>query len=151
MKLGFFLLLLQLSTLSYSDDVSSCVDNYLNFEEQTFGNNSENRVKLYQAFYPPNSHLSYSVVVTYQTVFPNGTRVNISVDNKCPNEQVWMWHSSPGFLFYDATYANRDMLLTLNYFEEWIPPHLILTTPYPCGQHIREFLTLMTSSVSGNC
>ena len=151
MKLGLFLLLLQLSTLSYSDDVSSCVDNYLNFEEQTFGNNSENRVKLYQAFYPPNSHLSYSVAVTYQTVFPNGTQVNISVDNKCPNEQVWMWHSSPVFLFYDATYANRDMLLTLNYFEEWIPPHLILATPYPCGQHTREFLTLMTSSVSGNC
>ena len=79
-KLGLFVFLFQLSTLAFSDDGSSCVDSYLDFEEQTFDNNSENRVKLYQAFYPPNDHLPYSVVVSYQAVLPNGTRVNISTD-----------------------------------------------------------------------
>ena len=59
----FFVFLLQLLTLTLSDYGSNCVDNYLYFEEQTFDNNSENRVKLYQAFYPPNDHLPYSVVV----------------------------------------------------------------------------------------
>ena len=152
MKLGALILLLGLqlsiSTLVFSDDDSSCVDNYLDFEEMTFGNNSENRLKLYRAFYPINNHLPYSVIVTYQTVFSNGSRVNISVNHRCPNELVWVWYSSPQYLFYGASVANRDMLLTLNYFEEWIPPHLVLTTPYPCGQHTREFLSLMTSSVS---
>ena len=116
MKLGALILLLGLqlsiSTLVFSDDGSSCVDNYLDFEEMTFGNNSENRLKLYQAFYPPNDHLPYSVIVTYQTVFSNGSRVNISVNHRCPNELVWVWYSSPQYLFYGASVANRDMLLT---------------------------------------
>ena len=77
--------------------VHGCVDNYLIFEEQTFSNNSENRLKLYEAFYPPNVHLPYSVVVTYQAVLPNGTRVNISSDPSCPDRQVWVWLSSPNF------------------------------------------------------
>ncbi len=61
-KLSFFVVFLQLWTLSLSTNESSCIDNYMDFEEQTFDNNSENRVKLYQAFYPPNDHLPYSVV-----------------------------------------------------------------------------------------
>ncbi len=85
------LIILQLSTLAFSDDGSSCVDNYLDFEEQTFGNNSENWLKLYQTFYPPNDHFPYSVVVTYQTVLPNGTKVNISTDPSCPDRQVWQY------------------------------------------------------------
>ena len=70
-KVGLVMIILQLSTLAFSDDGSNCVDNYLDFEEQTFGNNSENRVKLYEVFYPPNHHLPYSLVVTYQAVLPN--------------------------------------------------------------------------------
>ena len=91
-KLGLVMIILQLSTLAFSDDGCSCVDNYiyLDFEEQTFGNNSENRVKLYQAFYPPNNRLPYSVVVTYQSALPNGTRVNISTDPICLDRQVWL-------------------------------------------------------------
>ena len=34
---GFTVLLLQLSTLTFSADSSSCVNNYLDFEEQTLG------------------------------------------------------------------------------------------------------------------
>ena len=84
------MILLNLWTLALSTNESNCVDNYLDFEEKTFGNNSKNRVKLYQAFYPPNDHLPYSVVVTYQAALPNGTGVNISTDPSCPDRQVWL-------------------------------------------------------------
>ena len=147
-KLGLFLLLLQLSTLSYSDDDSSCVDDYLDFEEQTFGNNSENRLKLYRAFYPPNDHLPYSVIVSYQAVLPNGTRVNLSTDPNCTNGQVWVWLSSPVLLIISPMELNRLVLYTLNHFTEWVPPHLTITTPLPCSAKAEEFLTLMTTSVS---
>ena len=40
------MVLFQLWTLALSTNDSNCVDNYLDFEEQTFDNNSENRVKL---------------------------------------------------------------------------------------------------------
>ena len=109
-KLGLLLIILQLSTLAFSDDGSSCVDNYLDFEEQTFGNNSENRVKLYQAFYPPNDHLPYSVVVTYQAALPNGTKVNISTDPSCPDRQVWLWVPSLIMFLLSPTLLNHKAL-----------------------------------------
>ena len=147
-KPGLFVILLHLSAVASSDDGSSCVDNYLDFEEQTFGNNSENRLKLHQAFYPPNNHLPYSVLVTYQAVLPNGTRVNISTDLSCPDRQVWLWVSSPFLLSVDPTELNRLSLYTLNYFTEWVPLHLTIATPLPCSPKAEEFLTLMTTSVS---
>ena len=147
-KLGLVMIILQLSTLAFSDDGSSCVDNYLDFEEQTFGNNSENRVKLYEVFYPPNNHLPYSVVVTYQAVLPNGTRVNISTDPCWPDRQVWLWVSSPTLFLLDPTELNRLTLYSLNHFTEWVPPHLTIATPLPCSAKAKEYLTLMTSSVS---
>ena len=147
-KLSCFMVLLQLWTLALSTNDSSCVDNYLDFEEQTFGNNSENRVKLYQAFYPPNNHLPFSVVVTYQATLPNGTKVNISTDHSCPDRQVWLWLSSPFLLVMDPTELNRLSLYTLNHFTEWVPPHLTIVTFPPCSAKAAEFLTLMTTSVS---
>ena len=143
-----FVLLLKLSTLTVSVNINNCVDNYLDFEEQTFGNNSVNRLKLYEAFYPPNDHLPYSVVVTYQAVLPNGTRVNISTDFTCPGHKVWLWLSSPILLVIEPIGLNRFALYTLNHFTELVPPHLIITTPLPCSAKIEKFLTLMTSSVS---
>ena len=142
------MILLKLWTLALSTNESNCVDNYLDFEEKTFSNNSKNRVKLYQAFYPPNDHLPYSVVVTYQAALPNGTRVNISTDPSCPDRQVWLWVSSPTLFFLDPTELNRLALYTLNHFTEWIPPHLTIATPLPCSAKAEEFLTLMTTSVS---
>ena len=147
-KLSFFVVLLQLWTLALSTNESSCIDNYLDFEEQTFGNNSENRLKLYQAFYPPNDHLPYSVVVTYQAVLSDGTRVNISTDPSCPDRQVWLWLSSPVMFILQPTQLNRVALYTLNHFTEWVPPHLTITTSLPCSAKAEEFLTLMTTSVS---
>ena len=148
LKMKLFVFLIQLWTLTLSTNVSSCVDNYLDFEEQTFGNNSENRMKLYQAFYPPNDHLPYSVAVSYQAVLPNGTRVNISTDPSCTDRQVWLWLSSPFLLNIHPTHLNRLALYTLNHFTEWVPPHLTIATPLPCSAIAEEFLTLMTTSVS---
>ena len=148
-KLGVFVLLLQLLTLILSVSSSSCVDNYLDFEEQTFGNNSENRLKLYKAFYPPNDHLPYSVEVTYQAVFPNGTTDNISTNPSCPDEQRWLWLSSPMLLMVEPTELNQLAVFTLNHFSDWNPPRLVITTPLPCRSKAEGFLTLMTSSVSG--
>ena len=145
-KLGLLMVILQLSTLAFSDD--ACVDNYLDFEEQTFGNNSENRMKLYEVFYPPNDHLPFSVVVSYHAVLPNGTRVNISTDPSCPDKQVWLWVSSLILFFMDPTNLNRVALYTLNHFTEWVPPHLTIATPPPCSFKVEQFLTLMTTSVS---
>ena len=147
-KLAVFVVLLQLWTLAFSTNESSCVDDYQDFEEQTFGNNSENRLKLYQAFYPPNDHLPFSVVVTYQTALPNGTRVNISTDPSCLDRQVWLWVSSPILFLLDPTELNRLALYTLNHFANWVPPHLTIATPPPCSAKAEEFLTLMTTSVS---
>ena len=84
--------LLKLWTLPLSTNESNCIDNYLDFEEKTFGNNSKNRVKLYQAFYPPNDHLPYSVVVTYQAALPNGTRLpsfRHMLWVRCQKENTW--------------------------------------------------------------
>ena len=142
------MLLFPIWTLATSTSESNCVDNYLAFEDQTFGNSSENRLKLYEAFYPPNDHLPYSVVVTYQAVLSNGTRVNITTDASCPDGQLWLWLSSPVSLFNDPTEMNRIALYTLNHFTEWVPPHLIITTPLPCPAEAEGFLMLMTSSVS---
>ena len=147
-KLGLLVIILQLSTLAFSDDGCSCVDNYLDFEEKTFSNNSENRVKLYQTFYPPNGHLPYSVVVSYQAALPNGTMVNISTDPSCPNRQVWQWVSSPTLFILGPTELNRVALYTLNHFTEWVPPHRNIAIPLPCSAKAEGFLKLMTASVS---
>ena len=126
--------------------VHSCVDNYFLFEELTFGNNSENRLKLYQAFYRPNKHLPYSVAVTYRSI-SNGTHVNISTDPSCPHKQEWFWLAHPIFVMQEPTVLNHLTLLLLNYFEEWIPPRVELTVPYPCQGQAKEFLEQMTTSV----
>ena len=147
-KLARFMVLLQLWTLALSTNESNCVDNYVDFEEQTFGNNSENRVKLYQTFYPPNGHLPYSVVVSYQAALPNGIRVNISTDRSCPDRQVWLWVYSPTFFFLGLTELNRVALYTLNHFTEWVPPHRNIAIPLPCSAKAEGFLKLMTTSVS---
>ena len=105
-------------------------------------------MKLYEAFYPPNHHLPYSVVVTYQAALPNGTRVNISTVPSCPDRQVWLWASSPALFLLSPTELNRIALYTLNHFTEWVAPHLTIATPLPCSAKAKEFLTLMTTLVS---
>ena len=128
-----------------------CTDSYAEFESASVGSNvsaSNIRNQLYKAFYPPNQHLPYSVLVTYQLDFANGTRFNLSSDQDC-NTELWVWVSSPVFLLGDTRYLNRLLLFTLNYFMEWNPPHVtITTTSIPCPDKIEGFLSEMTASVS---
>ena len=127
-----------------------CTDSYAEFESASVGSNvsaSNIRNQLYRAFYPPNQHLPYSVLVTYQLVLANGTRFNLSSDQDC-NTELWVWLSSPVFLVGDTTYLNRLLLFTVNYFMEWDPPHVtITTTTAPCPDEIGDFLCEMTASV----
>ena len=128
-----------------------CTDSYAEFESASVGSNVSGthiRNQLYEAFYTPNHHLPYSVLVTYQLVLDNGTTLNLSSDQHCSSE-LWVWLSSPAFLCCKATFANRALLFTLNYFMEWTPPHVIITTTVaPCIDKMRDFLNQMTSSVS---
>ena len=128
-----------------------CTDSYVEFESASVGSNvsgSNIRNQLYKAFYAPNQHLPYSVLVTYQLVLANETRVNLSSDPDC-STQLWMWSSSPVFLAYDSTYCNRLLLFSLNYFAEWYPPQVtITTTTAPCSNKTEDFLNEMTASVS---
>ena len=127
-----------------------CTDSYAEFESASIGssvNGSNIRNQLFKAFYPPNEHLPYSVHVTYQLVFANGTKLNLSSDQDCSTE-LWVWLSSPVFLGSDATYFNCMLLFTLNYFMDWDPPHVtITTTTAPCSDKIGDFLCEMTTMV----
>ena len=128
-----------------------CTDSYVEFVSASVGSNvsgSDIRNQLYKAFYAPNQHLPYSVLVTYQLVLTNGTRVNLSSDQDCSSE-LWTWLSSPVFLYCDPTCLSHMLLFTINYFLEWKEPHITITTiTAPCREKIGEFLSEMTSSVS---
>ena len=130
-----------------------CTHSYAQFESASVGSNQSNvsgrdiRNQLYKVFYAPNKHLPYSVFVTYQLVLANGTRVNLSSDPDCSTE-LWVWLSSPVFLVLDSTDLNRLLLFTLNYFVDWNPPHVTITTATaPCPENTRNFLNEMTASV----
>ena len=128
-----------------------CTNSYTEFESASVGSNvtgSDIRNQLYKAFYAPNQHLPYSVLVTYQLVLVNGTRLNLSSDPDCSTE-LWVWLSSPVLLLGDTTFVNRVLLFTLNYFTEWHPPHVTITmTTAPCPELLEDFLSEMTVSVS---
>ena len=129
-----------LCTGSYTEFVSASVDSN--------GSGTHNRNRLYEAFYTPNHHLPYSVLVTFQLVLDNGTRLNLSSDEDCSSE-LWLWLSSPAFLTVEPTFLNRYILFTLNYFMEWIPPHVIITTTIaPCTSKMSDFFNRMISAVS---
>ena len=93
--------------------VHSCVNNYFLFEELTFGNNSENRLKLYQASTILTSTcLTQWHIVTYRN-FSNGTHVDISTDPSCPHEQVWIWLAHPIFVIQEPASLNHLTLFML--------------------------------------
>ena len=101
-----------------------CTDSYAEFERTIVGFNTSGsnlRNRLYEAFYAPNRHLPYSVIVSYQLVLANGTRLNLSSGQDC-NSELWVWLSSPVLLVSDSTYVNRMLVFALNYFTKWKPP-----------------------------
>ena len=127
---------------------NNCVSDYGDFEKITFLNNTQNKYKLYQVFYPQNGHLPYAVDVVYETLLPNKTVLNLThEDFKCTTTK-WRWVSSPIFLSVRPRYLNILVLLTLNYFREWTTPSVTLKVPYPCPNSTFDFLTKMTSLVS---
>ena len=80
-----------------------CTDSYAEFESATVGSNasaSNIRNQLYRAFYPPNQHLPYSVLVTYQLVFANGTRFNLS----------WLCHWTVGVAVFFGVPSRRHYI-----------------------------------------
>ena len=127
---------------------NNCVSSYEEFEKKTFLNNTQNRYKLYQVFYPQNGHLPYGVDVVYETLLPNKTVLNITYEDFECTTTKWRWISSPIFLFVRPRYLNILVLLTLNYFREWTTPSVTLKVPYPCPNNTFDFLTQMTSLVS---
>ena len=147
----FLLTSLAVGTTVQQDPGLLCTDSYAEFESTIVSSNSSGnnlRNQLYEAFYAPNHHLPYSVIVRYQLVLDNGTRLNLSSDHDCSSE-LWVWLSSPVFLVGDSTYVNRMLLFTLNYFMDWKPPHVIITTTTaPCLAKMENFLSEMTASVS---
>ena len=131
---------------------NNCVSDYQEFEKKTFLNNTQNRNKLFQVFYPQNEHSPYSVEVTYQTVLPNGTESNITLEGLTYCTIIkWRWVSSPILLFTEPELLNVVVFFTLNYFREWTTPFVTLTVPYPCQSKTQNFLTQMTSLVSRTC
>ena len=128
-----------------------CTDSYAEFESASVGSNISGanlRSQLYKVFYTPNYHLPYTVFVTYQLVLANGTRLNLTSDLDCSSE-LWVWLASPVFLVTHTTLHNKFLLYTLNYFMEWTPPHVtITTTTAPCSANMQDFLSEMTASVS---
>ena len=126
----------------------SCISDYTAFEERTFKNNSHNRHELYKAFYPPNGHLPYSVIATYQSASPNGTTKLILTNASGYINDEWIWLSSPVFYFVRPEYLNKAIVLTLNYFRPWHPPSVTLEVPLPCSDVSFQFLLEMTTSVS---
>ena len=130
-----------------------CTDSYVEFEKASVGSNvsgDDLRSQLFRAFYTPNQHLPFSVYVTYQHVLSSGTRHNLSSDQNCSTE-LWAWVSSPVFLFEigGSAYSNLFLFCAINYFTEWDPPHVIITTTLPpCQDRMSDFLSQMTASVS---
>ena len=150
---AYYILCLLLPILAASNTVKEdrlCTDSYVEFESASVGSNDSGRDirnQLYKAFYAPNQHLPYSVLVTYQLVLTNGTRVNLSSDPDCSSE-LWVWLSSPVFLIGKTSFLSHILLFTLNYFNEWKAPHIIITmTTAPCSDKTGEFLSEMTASV----
>ena len=125
----------------------NCVEDYRKFEEMTFMNNTENRQKLSQAFYPPYGHLPYSVIVDYKSIDANGSEVTLLSTPSCPRPEL-IWMSSIVFIYSRPEILNKLSLYTLNYFEEWKPPKITIFVPYPCSNVTTKFLWQMTSSVS---
>ena len=150
---AFILVCLLLPALAAGSTVQQdllCTDSYAEFESASVGSNISGanlRSQLYEVFFTPNNHLPYSVIVSYQLVLANGTRLNLSSDQDCSSE-LWMWVPSPVFLGNDATYVNWYILFTLNYFKNWKPPHVTITTAVaPCPAKMRDVLSEMTSLV----
>ena len=128
---------------------NNCVSSYEEFERKTFLNNTQNRNKLFQVFYPQNEHSPYAVEITYQTVLPNGTELNITLEGNSNCTIIkWRWISSPVFFYIRPEYLNSMVFFTLYYFKPWTTPSVTFKVPYPCPSETQDVLAQMTGLVS---
>ena len=132
---------------STTESSVNCIEDYKTFEEMTFVNDTENRQKLSQAFYPPYGHFPYSVIVDYKSNDANGSEVTLLSTPSCPRPEL-IWMSSIVFIYSRPEFLNKLSLYTLNYFQEWKSPKITIFVPYPCFNVTTKFLLQMTSSVS---
>ena len=126
---------------------NNCISSYQEFEKKTFLNDTQNRNELFQVFYPQNEHSPYAVEITYQTVLPNGTYLNITQEGYCTIIK-WRWISSPVFFYIRPEYLNSMVFFTLYYFKQWTTPSVTLKVPYPCPNKTQNLLAQMTGLVS---
>ena len=125
---------------------TNCVSNFFEFEKY-LKNNSQVQNELHRIFNPPNQHLPYSVEVIYQISHGNGLLTAVSTEPDC-SEQVWVWLSSPMFVFILPKHINRLSLYTLNYFRKWEAERINITIARPCPEAEKELLSQVTAQVS---
>ena len=136
-----------LLTSTYGGPSNSCVKTFDELEKAVL-NNSDNVQALVRAFYQPNVAIPLSVRVVYQdksmstashpsldVKWNHSTDAIFSADQSCPvQKEIWMWVSSPMFIFVEPTKLNLCALFTLNFFRPWIPPNAHIYIPVICNE-----------------
>ena len=127
-----------------------CISDFAELEDKVFGTNNQIRADLYRVFFPTNRNTPFSVIVSYQLISQNGSTNIVSYVSSDPNckHQLWRWLSSPAFLLMSPEMLNNITLLTLNYFNIWITPQIIIPIPKPCPNVTHRVLKQITTSVS---
>ena len=139
-----------------------CVETFDEFEKAVL-NNSDNVQALVRAFYQPNLPIPLSVQVVYHVKSMPPVRTGdallnviewsqkdiISTDRSCPaGNEIWMWVSSPVFIFVEPTKLNLCALYTLNFFQTWTVRDAHIYLPIICSPANRfNFLNGLTSRV----
>ena len=136
-----------LLTSTYGSPSNSCVKTFDELEKAVL-NNSDNVQALVRAFYQPNVASPLSVRVVYHVKsmstaahpsldvkWRHSTDVIFSTDQRCPAEkEIWLWVSSPMFIFVEPTKLNLCALFTLNFFRPWTPPEAHIYVPVICNK-----------------
>ena len=118
-----------------------CVTSFSDFEKAAITDNASNVQALVKAFYKTNSIFPLSVQVVYHVNSSNGTDTIISSDpvHCAPGKEVWLWVSSPVFIFMDPTRLNMYATYTLNYFHHWKPRKANIYVPAICNISHNQF------------
>ena len=122
-------------------DPDACVTSFSDFEKAAITDNASNVQSFVRAFYQTNSIFPLSVQVVYHVNSSNGTDTIISTDPaRCaPGKEVWLWVSSPVFIFIDPTRLNIYAVYTLNYFQDWQPRKAHIYVPKICNISHNQF------------
>ena len=153
MSVPVLLLVTFLVCSAHGHDSDSCVTEFYEFEKATVNDNPSNVDALVKAFYKPNKPTPLSVQIVYHVNFSNGTDTIVSTDPNCSlGNEIWLWLPSPVFIFIEPSKLNWCALLTLYYFQPWIPHQADIHVPNICNvstsNYDFNFLNDFTSRVS---